>query len=366
MQSELYHTIALTQVKGVGPEGARTLISACGSAAEVFQASEKELLALPGLGPKTVEYIKSFEAYDRVEKELEFIKTHNIQALTFADKGYPARLKELSNAPAVVFYKGTEVLNHSRVIGIVGTRRVSEYGKALVQQLVQDLAPYNVVTVSGMAYGVDILCHRKSLENQLPTVSVMAHGLDMVYPSAHTATARQMTRSGGIMTEHVSGTSMRKEYFPRRNRLVAGLIDALVVVESPAKGGSLITAEIAHSYHREVLAFPGRINDDRSAGCNNLIKTQKAQLIESAADLAWFLGWPSPDTQSSQNSKAAQLRGIEKRIYVYLREKPEQRSKLDLMCEELDIPQGELSLLLLNMEFNGFVRCMPGNSFKAE
>lgn len=366
MATELFYTIALTRVKGVGPEGARTLIAALGSAASVFDAPVKELMALPGLGPKTAERIKTFDDFDKVHVELDFIKTHKIEAFTFADKGYPARLKELSNAPAVVFYKGTEVLNHPRVIGIVGTRRVSDYGKGLVQELVQDLAPYDVVTVSGMAYGVDVMCHRKSLECKVPTVSVMAHGLDMVYPSAHTATAREMTRNGGIMTEHTSGTEMRKEYFPRRNRLVAGLVDALVVVESPAKGGSLITAEIAHSYHREVLAFPGRTHDDRSAGCNNLIKTQKAQLIESAADLAWFLGWPSADAQSSQNSKAAQLRGLEKRIYVYLREKPEQKCKLDLMCEELEIPQGELSLLLLNMEFSGFVRCMPGNSFKAQ
>lgn len=366
MAGELFHTVALTQVKGVGPEGARTLIAACGSATDVFNAPQKELTALPGLGPKMAERIKSFEGFDRVNKELEFIRNHKIQALTFADKGYPARLKEVSNAPAVVFFKGTEVLNHPRVIGIVGTRRVSDYGKGLVQELVQDLAPYNVLTVSGMAYGVDILCHRKSLEFNIPTVSVMAHGLDMVYPSAHTATARDMTRNGGIMTEHISETLMRKEYFPRRNRLVAGLVDALVVVESPEKGGSLITAEIAHSYSRDVFAFPGRTHDDKSAGCNNLIKKQKAQLIESAADLAWFLGWPSSNTQSNQNSKLAQLRGVEKRIYMYLREKPEQKCHLDIMCEELNIHQGELSLILLNMEFNGLVRCMPGNSFKAE
>jgi len=171
---------------------------------------------------------------------------------------------------------------------------------------------------------------------------------------------------GGLMTEHLSATAMRKEYFPRRNRLVAGLVDALVVVESPARGGSLITAEIAHSYNRDVLAFPGKTTDDKSAGCNALIKKQKAQLIESASDLAWCMGWPSPDQQSNQNSKLEQLHGVEKRIYIYLRDKTDQKSNLDTMCGELEIAQTELSLLLLNMEFNGFVRSLPGNSYKAD
>lgn len=359
------YTMALTRVKGVGAEGARTLISAMGSATKVFQASLNELLALPGLGPKTVKNIKAYNEFDAFQKELEFIEKHQIQAYTFADKGYPARLKDLSDAPAVVFYKGSVSLNHPRIIGVVGTRRATEYGKQMVYNLMSELAHYNIVTVSGLAYGIDIECHKKSLENNIPTIGVMAHGMDVIYPTAHTNIARQMVKMGGLMTEHVSGTELRREYFPRRNRLVAGLIDALVVVESPDKGGSLITAEIAHSYNRDVFAYPGKTTDERSKGCNMLIKRQKGILIESAEDIAWNLGWPSPLTQNSQNEKLAQLHGVEKRIYLYLRDSPNQKCHLDKMCIDLEMSQTELALLLLNLEFGGFVKTLPGNHYKA-
>jgi DNA processing protein len=362
---ELFYTMALTQVKGVGAEGARTLISAVGSAQDVFKAPKKELLSLQGLGPKTVENITSFKNYKRVEDELKFIENHKIDVLTFANENYPARLKQLGNAPAVVFYKGTVSLNHARVVGIVGTRKATDYGKQMVEDLLSDLKHYNIITVSGLAYGVDIQCHKKSLDNDIPTVGVMASGLDVVYPSAHTNTARAMVRNGGLMTEQLSKTPMLKEFFPRRNRLVAGLIDALVVVESAAKGGSLITAEIAHSYSRDVYAFPGKTTDERSNGCNMLIKRQKAHLIENAADLAWHMGWPAPGAQSNQNEKANQLKGVEKRIYLYLRDKPSQKMNLDKMCLELDMNQTDLALLLLSMEFDGFVKSLPGNNYKA-
>lgn len=358
--------MALTKVQGVGPEGARLLISTFGSAEDVFQGSKKELSALAGIGAKTVENIHNFNKHKEVEKELEFIENHGIEALSFNDEDFPQRLRDLTNAPSLIFYKGNVSLNQSRVIGIVGTRKCSDYGLSLVNELIQDLASYNVVTVSGLAYGVDIACHRKSLEYKVPTLGVLAHGLDMVYPSAHTSIARKMIECGGLLTEHTSGVELRKEYFPKRNRLVAGMVDALVVVESPKKGGSLITAEIAFSYNREVMAFPGKTVDDKSAGCNALIKKGKAQLIENASDLAWALGWPTPGIQSSQNEKLSQLTGIEKRIYQYLRASNNQKSSLETMSRDLDLSHSELSLILLNMEFSGYLRNLPGNFYKAE
>lgn len=365
MENELLYTMALTKVKGVGPEGARTLISAAGTAEAIFTAPQRELLALPGIGPKTVASIVNYNDFKSLEEELEFIKNHKIEALTFASENYPARLKELSDAPAVIFYKGTASLNHSRIIGIVGTRMATDYGKQMVEELIAGLKEFDIVTVSGLAYGIDIECHRKSLKSSIPSIGVMAHGMDMVYPSAHTNTAREMIKMGGLMTEHISKTEIRREFFPRRNRLVAGLIDALVVVESASKGGSLITAEIAHSYNRDVYAFPGKSTDDKSLGCNMLIKRQKAALIENAGDLAWYMGWPSPNTQTSQNEKANKLKGLEKAVYTFLRSQQNQRCHLDQMCNLLKMSQTDMALLLLNMEFNGFVKSVPGNHYKA-
>lgn len=366
MRDELYYTMALTKVPGVGPDGARRLIAAFGRAEDVFQGSKKELSALAGIGDKTVENIHNFSGFDRVESELEFIDNHGIQALPFHHPDFPSRLRDITDTPALIFYKGSVPLNQARVIGVVGTRKASDYGMSLVNELMQDLAPYQVITVSGLAYGVDIACHRKSLEYGIPTIGVLAHGLDMVYPSAHTHVARKMIKNGGLLSEHTSGVALRREYFPRRNRLVAGLVDALVVVETPAKGGSLITAEIAFSYNREVLAFPGRAKDDKSEGCNGLIKKGKAQLIENASDLAYALGWPDPGRQSSQNEKLSQLNGVEKRIYEYLRTSNHQKANLETISADLDIGHSELSLILLNMEFGGYVRNLPGNFYKAE
>ncbi|MGB0431792.1 MAG: DNA-processing protein DprA [Bacteroidia bacterium] len=362
---ELFYTMALTQVKGVGAEGARTLITSIGTAKDVFTAPQRELLALPGLGQKTIANILAFKNFKRVEDEIKFIDNHKIKVFSFADPEYPERLKQLSNAPAIVFYKGTVSLNHARIIGVVGTRKATDYGKQMVENLMSELKEYNVITVSGLAYGIDIECHKKSLVNNIPSIGVMASGLDVVYPTAHTNTAREMLKNGGLMTEQLSKTVMKKEFFPRRNRLVAGLVDALVVAESAKSGGSLITAEIANSYSRDVYAYPGKATDDKSSGCNMLIKRQKAMLIENAADLAWHLGWPSPNAQSSQNQKSSQLKGIEKRIYIYLLNEPNQKCHSDKMCFDLDINQTELSLLLLNMEFSGYVKTLPGNNYKA-
>ncbi|MBI3141896.1 MAG: DNA-protecting protein DprA [Bacteroidetes bacterium] len=365
MNEHLYHTIALTKVPGVGPEGARVLIAAMGNAKAVFEAKERDLLALPGMGAKTIGNIKQFKAFAEVDREMLFIEGHKIQAFTFSDAEYPQRLKALGDAPAVVYYRGTASLNHPRIIGVVGTRKATDYGRQMVENLLHDIRQYNVITVSGLAYGIDIECHRRSLANAIPTIGVMAHGIDMVSPTQHTNVARDMARMGGLMTEHTSGTLPLKEYFPRRNRLVAGLIDALVVVETAEKGGSLITAEIAHSYSRDVYAFPGKSTDERSKGCNMLIKRQKALLIEGAADLAWHMGWPSPGAQTSINVKLGQLQGLEKRIYAALHGQTNQKCHVDHLCLSLNLNQTELALVLLNMEFAGYVKTLPGNHYKA-
>ena len=357
--------MALTQVKGLGSEGAKNLIVALGSAEKIFKTPAKELLGFFRMGPKTVAALKNFKDFSRVEKELDFIVKNKVKAISFTDDEYPYRLKELSNAPSVVYYKGSIALNAPRMIGIVGTRRITDYGKSIVEKLMADLASYDVVTVSGLAFGVDVAVHKHSIKNQIPTIGVMANGLDEVYPRAHSQLAKEMLLQGGLLTETMSETKLLKEFFPRRNRLVAGMVDALIVVESAAKGGSLITANIAQSFSRDVFAFPGRVGDDRSAGCNALIKSQKAAMIESAADLAWNMGWPAPENQSKLNERTSQLSGIEKRIYSYLKSQTEQRAHIDALCDALLLSQSELSLLLLTMEFSGFVKNLPGNSYKA-
>lgn len=365
-EEELLYTMALMKVKGIGAENARALIAGVGSAKAVLKANLKDLLSIPGMGPKTAHNIRSFRNYAPLEEELSFIKKHKIEAFTFHHENYPKRLRELSDAPPLIFYKGSVSLNHPRVIGVVGTRRATEYGKSMCKELLQDMKTYDAITISGLAYGIDVECHKSSLELNIPTVASVAHGLDSIYPSAHTNLARKMVKNGGLMTEHFSGTEARKEFFPRRNRLVAGLVDALIVIESPEKGGSLITAEIAFSYNREVLAVPGRTKDEKSKGCNYLIKSQKAMLVESAQDVADCLGWPTPKRESAQQAKLAQLKGSEKRIYEYLRSCDGQKSTVELIAKTQEIDKSDLSLKLLNMEFEGYVKSLPGNFVKAE
>ena len=307
------------------------------------------------------------EAFRSAEKECEFILKNNITPLFFTDADYPFRLKECLDAPALLYAKGNQNYNQGKFVGIVGTRNVTEYGRSLCSELIKDLSQHNsdITIVSGLAYGVDICAHKASLESGLNTVGVLAHGLDRIYPLSHRSTAAKMIKQGSLLTEYISGTNPDAPNFVQRNRIVAGMIDALVVVESATKGGALITAEFANSYNRDVFAFPGNVGNEYSSGCNALIKQNKAALIECAADLEKMMGW---EERTGANAKPVEpllfveLTDTEKKIIETVRASaPTHVNQLSL---KLEMPMSKLSPLLIEMEFKGLLKCLPGNLYK--
>jgi len=291
MNKELIHQVALTLVPQIGAIHAKLLVQHFGSAGAVFSARKKELEQLEGIGSVRAKYIREFRDFSSAETETLFIEKYKITPLFITDPDYPQRLLNCYDSPVLLYYRGNANLNHARIVSIVGTRNNSEYGRSACEELVEELGREDLLIVSGLAFGIDTIAHKASLKYNLPTVGVMAHGLDMIYPTQNKTMARQMTANGGLLTEFTSTTVPDKQNFPKRNRIVAGICDALVVVESGKKGGSLITAELANSYNKDVFAFPGRSRDLKSEGCNYLIKSNKAILICSAQDLKENMGW---------------------------------------------------------------------------
>ncbi|RYG08220.1 MAG: DNA-protecting protein DprA, partial [Chitinophagaceae bacterium] len=287
----MIHKIALTLIKGVGSMLSKNLLLHFGDAEAVFKASFAQLMKVDGIGEKTAKSILHTDAVTLAEKEIEFLEKHQIKLLFYTDEGYPKRLKNCYDAPILLYYKGTSDLNHPRVISIVGTRNATSYGKTLCKQLTEMLKPYDVLIVSGLAHGIDAAAHKECVQAEVPTVGVLGHGLDRIYPAVHRELAAKMIKNGGLLTEFLPGSNPDRENFPKRNRIIAGMADVTVVIEASIKGGALITAEIANSYNRDVYAFPGRVSDEFSEGCNFLIKTNRAGLINHPKDLIYYLGW---------------------------------------------------------------------------
>lgn len=368
---ELGALLSLRQIPGIGDVLMRNLISYCGGAAEVFKTKRPRLLQVPGIGEVLADNIIAFRNFERAEQELAFIDKHHIQVHYFLDESYPYRLRDLPDAPVMLFGLGQMNLNAGRMVGIVGTRRASEYGKQMTQQLVKDLQEHGVQVVSGLALGIDGIAHRACLDEGVPTIGVLAHGLDRIYPPQHQTLAKKMLANGGLLTDFLAGTNPDRENFPKRNRIVAGLSDVLVVVESGYKGGARITAEIAFSYNKDVMAVPGRTNDYYSQGCNQLIKENKAAMLTSIDDLLELMGWEKTGTGKSkekekQKEKQQQLildLGSEAALIVELL-RSRQRMELDLLAFELGMDPGTISLKLLEMEFSGLVRSLPGKVFE--
>jgi DNA protecting protein DprA len=288
---DLKFRIALTLLDGVGSVTARNLVSYCGSVEAVFKEKKKNLERIPGIGPVTAEKIVSGQPFSRAEEECAFIEKHHIKPLFYLDKDFPSRLKNCTDAPVMLYYKGTSNLNHHRMIALVGTRNASDYGKQVTEKMVEELKAYDVIIVSGLAYGIDITAHKAALKYNMETIGVLAHGLDRIYPALHKSTAEKMMEQGGLLTEYMTCTRPDRENFPQRNRIVAGMCDAVVIIEAAKTGGALITADIANSYNRDVFAVPGRTIDTYSLGCNHFIKTNKAALVESATDIAEMMQW---------------------------------------------------------------------------
>ena len=361
----LLHQIGLSFIKNIGPVLAKSLITHFGDAEQVFKAPKARFLHISGFGERRANDLNLSSALSRAEEELRFIEKNNIDVIFYTDKTYPKRLKNCADGPILLYTKGNFDLNPRYVISIVGTRNATEYGKQLCRQLVEELQQYNTLIVSGLAAGIDVCAHKESLKQNLPTIGVLGHGLDRIYPAQNRSTSEKMLENGGLITEFPSGTTPDRENFPQRNRIVAGMADATVVIEASIKGGALITAEIANSYNRDVFAFPGRVDDEFSEGCNFLIRNNKAALLTCAADLAYSLGWEGTgDTQpvKEQLTLFMDLSAEEKVIFDIIHE-----HKLPLAIDDLTIktnmPMSQLAMNLLNMEMQGFIRSLPGKTY---
>jgi DNA processing protein len=362
MNDEIFYNVALTLIPKVGAVTARNLMSYCGSARAVFEATEKELNSVPGIGPQLVHSIRNSDALFMAERELDFIEAHGIRVLFYTDPDYPHRLKHLPDSPPLLYYKGNADLNTKRTVAIVGTRRPSPQGVHICEELVEALQAYDVTTISGLAFGIDITAHRTCLTNSIPTIGCVAHGLQRIYPVQHTNAALEMIENGGLLSEYPSQTPPDRERFPMRNRIIAGLCDALIVVETQRQGGSMISAKMANDYHRDVFAVPGRIRDKCSEGCNLLIKSHRANLLEGVNDLAYVMRWEKSGEQPGiQRALFPELDPKEEAVVELLR--AQDFMPVDKISASLKQSNSELAALLLGLEFKGVVRTLPGKRY---
>lgn len=354
--------IALKLINGIGDRIGRKLIQHFGSAQEVFHASKKAFLLESQFTTRTYELLQNRSAaLDRAKKEIAFTEQNGVSIIGILDDRFPRRLRHCNDAPFVLFVKGNVDLNPDRVVSIVGTRSASSVGKAAVEKLVGGFKRSNTLIVSGLAHGIDGASHQEALDNDLSTVCVLAHGLDRIYPPEHQKMAFEMLERGGWISDYLSETNPDKGNFPERNRIVAGMCDALVVVESKRKGGSMISAELAYGYNRDVFAFPGRFNDQNYEGCNYLISSQQAQLITSAEEICKYMNWNEPSKTITQPKLLFDLTPEEEQILHLLRQ--QEQLSLDELAGMLSAPVSTLSIHLLNLELNGQIVVHPGKVY---
>ncbi len=361
---QLIYKLALHLLPGIGPVSARNLVSYCGGVKEIFHTKKSELQRTPFIGTERAKEILKYKNFNKIQEELDQIKKNKIETLFYLDKNYPQRLRNCDDAPILLFYKGNADLNSEKIISIVGTRHITSYGREFTEKFVKEISEYRPLIVSGLAYGVDIQAHKSALKNDLPTVGVVAHGLDKMYPADNAATAEKMLLNGGLLTEYIHGTKPERDNFPARNRIVAGLTDAVIVIESATRGGALITAEIANSYNRDVFALPGRINDLYSKGCHALIKQNKAMIFESAADIADAMNWNQKEkpTLNKQMMLFEDYLPEEQIIIKALNQK--NLLSIDEIALTSLMPVSKVSSILLKLEFAGILVPLPGKVFK--
>ena len=366
MKEELKFLIALSMIPAVGPLTARKLIAYTGSAESVFNEKRHILEKIPGIGSTLAARAASGELVGKAEKEIIFCENNGIGLLDYYAKQYPARLKNCYDAPMVLFYKGKHCFNSMKIISIVGTRRASDYGIELCESFISDIAGAypDCVIVSGLAYGIDYQSHLSALKNSLDTIAVMGHGLHTIYPSEHVNLSLKIMENGCLCSDFTSDMKPERNNFIKRNRIIAGLSDATIVVESGLKGGALITADIAGSYNRDVFAFPGRTGDEKSRGCNAMIKFNKAGMIEGRKDLEYFLGWERGSNHPPPKQKIlfTDLSAEEETLVNAM--KDEDKISLDSISLKLNWPVSKVSSVLLNLEFEGIIRTYPGNYYR--
>ena len=363
-KSELLYILALQHLPNLGDSTAKKLLRHLGSAEEIFKAKKQDLLKIDGVGEIKLSGIKDAEHLHAAEEELKFIQSNKINYHYYKEPDYPEKLKHCQDSPILLFSRGNINLQNKKIISIVGTRKITTQGIAFCEQLIEDLAPIDPVIVSGFAYGVDITAQKAAVKHNLQTIGCLAHGLNQIYPRVHSRYVDAIEENGGFFTDFWSSDDFDRNNFLKRNRIIAGLSEATIVIESAEKGGSLVTADIANSYDREVFAVPGRPGDLQSRGCNNLIKFQNAHLLASAADLIYILNWSTdPNNKAVQKLLFVELEPDEQIIYDYLEANGKQQ--LDLIALNCQFPTYKAAGLLLEMELKGAIRPLPGKLFEA-
>lgn len=360
---QIREKVALTFIPRVGNILAKQLISYAGGPEEVFALSPGELSKIPRIGPNLARSIERDKIFKKADETIEHCIKNNIELLFYLDLGYPNKLKDIEDAPVLLYKKGKGDVNYKKTIGIVGTRNATPYGIKVTSKIIEEIKDQNVQVISGLALGIDIQSHKSCIENNVSTVGVMATGIDTIYPERHKSIAEEMYEKGAVLTEYPIGTKPDPKRFPARNRIIAGMSDAIIVVEAAHKGGALITAEVANSYNKEVFAVPGNLGNPYSTGCNNLIKAHKAYIYTNTKDLEYYLGWDDNATQSKDSSlDFSILNDCEKRIADVLKDSP--NIILDELSRKTQLQVNELAINLLTMEMNGYVKANPGNKYE--
>ncbi|MDN3595867.1 DNA-processing protein DprA [Zunongwangia endophytica] len=362
--NDLKYVLALQKAPNLGDRTAKKLIARLGSARAIFEEKRQNLLKIEGIGALKLKGLLDPTNFEAAESELEFIQDEQLKTHYFLEDNYPEKLKYCHDAPILMFSKGKIQLENHRIISIVGTRKITSAGKSFVEQFIEELSPLNPIIVSGFAYGVDIAAHRAAVANNLQTIGCLAHGFNQIYPKVHAKYVDSVLENGGFFSDFWSTDNFGRNNFLKRNRIIAGLSEATVVIESAEKGGSLVTADIANSYNREVFAVPGRPGDKYSKGCNELIKSNNAHLLSSAADLVYMLGWKlQEEIKPVQQQLFVDLDSEEQQIYDHLKEKG--KSQLDTIALYCNFPTFKTASILLNMELKGVIRPLPGKLFEA-
>jgi DNA processing protein len=363
MDQERLSFLALHFTPGIGDFLLKQVVSYCGSAEQVFKTPKGKLLKIPGVGEVSAEAIKHGDTFKEAEKELKKAEREEVEIILYTDKKYPLRLKSIEDAPALLYYKGNQNLNVPKAVGIVGTRQATEYGEEMVERICQELAPHHPLIISGLAYGIDIAAHKAALKNNLPTIGVMGSGMDVIYPTAHKETAKKMQNLGALITENRFGTKPDAHNFPARNRIIAGMCDALIVVEAAEKGGALITADIANSYNKDVFAVPGNLIQSYSEGCNKLIKTNRANLYASVKDLEYIMNWSAETTAVAQPVLDLSAFDADEQKVIHILKERNAPVMIDELSFKSSLSPSHLASLLLTLEFKNVVKSLPGKMF---
>ncbi|NCT10780.1 MAG: DNA-protecting protein DprA [Flavobacteriia bacterium] len=358
--------LRLQKSKAIGDILAKKLIVAVGDIEQLFNEKPASLQKINGIGSFAIQHLFDKQNIKLAEQELDFIEKNNYEVVYFLEDDFPKNLLQCIDSPFVMFKDGNINLKNDKILSIVGTRNMSTYGKDFCEQLIEELAVYNPIIVSGFAYGVDICAHKAAIKNNLQTIGVLAHGFEQMYPKVHKKYVRQVMENGGFFTEFGFEENPLRENFLKRNRIVAGISEATIIIESADKGGSLVTADIANSYDRDVFALPGRTNDIYSKGCNNLIKNNKAILLTSSSDIVKMLNWDvvTKPKKLIQQELFITLSDQEQMIYNHLKENGKQM--LDLIAIDCNIPLFQLSSVLLQMELKGIIKSLPGKMFELQ